>query len=156
HPDLLQGRERVRRDPAGGRPAGAAPHPLSDLRAAVETVFHEEGGRIMAALIRVSGSFDLAEDALQEAFAAAVAPRDAKGVPNNRGAWVAAAAQRNLVDFARRARTRKNKRQALAHEVARQAGSGEAEPAPSLEPCPDDRLRLIFTCCHPALAAEAQ
>jgi RNA polymerase sigma-70 factor (ECF subfamily) len=155
-PDLRQGGERGHRDPARGRAAGSAPRPLSDHRAAVEAVFREEAGRIVAALIRVSGSFDLAEEALQEAFAAAVAHWEKTGIPSNPGAWITTAAQRKLVDFAHRARTRKSAHQGFGDEVARQAGDAADDPEPAVVPYPDDRLRLIFTCCHPALNVEAQ
>jgi DNA-directed RNA polymerase specialized sigma24 family protein len=92
----------------GPRPrADRFPLPVNDHRAAVESVFRLEAGRILAALIRVSGSFDLAEEALQEALAAAVAHWQTEGIPRNPGAWITAAAQRKMIDLVRRARTRK-------------------------------------------------
>jgi RNA polymerase sigma-70 factor (ECF subfamily) len=123
-------------------------------RAAAESLFREERVRILAALIRVSGSFDLAEEALQEAFAAAVPAWKKDGEPRNPAAWITATAQRKLIDFARRARTRKNTQEALVYEPLSSAAEHEEEVA--LELFPDDRLRLIFTCCHPTLAPEAQ
>jgi RNA polymerase sigma-70 factor, ECF subfamily len=129
---------------------------MEDCRAAVETVFREEWGRIFATLIRISGSFDRAEDALQEALAAAVAHWPTEGIPRNPPAWVSAAARRKLIDFARRARTRKDALPALAHEIARAGRDGEDDVEPPVVPYPDDRLRLLFTCCHPALNVEAQ
>jgi RNA polymerase sigma-70 factor (ECF subfamily) len=114
-------------------------------------------------LIRVSGSFDLAEDALQEAFSAALHAWDQEGQPRNPAAWITATAERKLIDFARRAKTRRKTAEALAHEpspadvqidVLADVPAGVDE-AP-IEYFPDDRLRLIFTCCHPALAPEAQ
>ena len=126
-------------------------------RAAAERVFREERTRILAALIRVSGSFDLAEDALQDAFTAAVPAWEKEGEPRNAAAWITAAAQRRLIDFARRARTRKSMFNAQdADEPYEPAVEPEPEDEPTLEFFPDDRLRLIFTCCHPALAADAQ
>jgi RNA polymerase sigma-70 factor, ECF subfamily len=127
---------------------------MSDHTAA-ESIFREERARILAALIRVSGSFDLAEEALQEAFAAAVPAWERDGQPRNPGAWITAAAQRKLIDFARRARTRKIAQAALLHEPSPSASSEHEEEA-ALDLFPDDRLRLIFTCCHPTLAPEAQ
>jgi RNA polymerase sigma-70 factor (ECF subfamily) len=126
---------------------------MGDQRAA-ESVFREERARILAALIRVSGSFDLAEEALQEAFTAAVPAWQRDGCPRNPAAWITAAAQRKLIDFARRARTRKSTQEALLREPSPVTADPEEETP--LEFFPDDRLRLIFTCCHPALAPEAQ
>jgi RNA polymerase sigma-70 factor (ECF subfamily) len=102
----------------------------------------------------VSGSFDLAEDALQEAFAAAALTWDRDGLPRNPAAWITAAAQRKMIDFARRARSRRNTQEALLRDPTPSAA--EPEEAPSLDLFPDDRLRLIFTCCHPTIAPEAQ
>ena len=131
---------------------------MNGHRAAVESVFRMEAGRILAALIRVSGSFDLAEEALQEALAVAVAHWETEGIPRSPGAWITAAARRKLIDFARRARTRELKLRALAHEVgpATQAQDDDDEEELAVELYPDDRLRLIFTCCNPALNVEAQ
>jgi RNA polymerase sigma-70 factor, ECF subfamily len=131
---------------------------VGDLRTAVETVFRREGGRIIAGLIRTSGSFDLAEDALQEAFTAALVRWPEGGVPRNPAAWITTAAHRRLIDAARRERTRTENRDSLSYESRRaRREDGEAEPEdPAPESYPDDRLRLIFTCCHPALNEEAQ
>lgn len=126
-------------------------------------MFREARPRILATLIRVSGSFDLAEDALQEAFSAAVRTWDQDGEPRNPAAWITATAERKLIDFARRAQTRRKTAEILAHQLwpaalsANAPGevSADTDAAP-IEYFPDDRLRLIFTCCHPALAPEAQ
>ena len=122
----------------------------------IESVFRQESGRILATLIRISGSFDLAEEAMQEAFATAVANWPAKGVPENPGAWITSVAHRKLVDHVRRERTRREKQGPLLYETptvyAPDMSMTEAEPITF----PDDRLRLIFTCCHPALHQEAQ
>jgi RNA polymerase sigma-70 factor, ECF subfamily len=75
---------------------------MTDARAAAESVFREQSGRITATLIRISGSFDLAEEALQEAFAAALARWPATGVPDNPAAWITTAAHRKLIDALRR------------------------------------------------------
>jgi RNA polymerase sigma-70 factor (ECF subfamily) len=127
---------------------------MSDHREAVESVVRLEAARIVAALIRTSGSFDRAEDALQEALTAAVAHWGTSGVPRNPGAWVMAVAQRRLVDVARRARTRQDAADALAYELSRVDDPAEESEAPVTYP--DDRLRLIFTCCHPTLNVEAR
>lgn len=119
----------------------------------MEAVFREERARILAALVRVSGSIDLAEDALQEAFAAATSTWTDANLPHNPAAWITAAAQRKLIDFARRARTRKSTQEALAREPPWDAADDDEV---SIDLYPDDRLRLIFTCCHPAIASEAQ
>ncbi|MDE3195082.1 MAG: sigma-70 family RNA polymerase sigma factor, partial [Acidobacteriota bacterium] len=104
----------------------------------------------MASLIRFSGSLDLAEEALQEAFTAAAAVWPVAGVPDNPGAWIMTAARRKLVDEIRRERTRREKTGEMnlpAFETPHEAVDDEM---------PDDRLKLIFTCCHPALNREAQ
>jgi RNA polymerase sigma-70 factor (ECF subfamily) len=125
---------------------------MPDLRARIEAVFREESGRIVASLIRHAGSFDLAEEALQEALAAALAAWPVSGIPDNPGAWLTAAARRKLVDEFRKAKTRRDK----APEIAWAAETSVEMPEPLGEEMPDDRLRLIFTCCHPALNREAQ
>src|SRR3954467_13682451 len=95
------------------------PRPAADQaghRAAVEKTLREEGPRIVSALIRRSGSFDIAEDALQEALASAMTHWHHSGVPRNPGAWIMAVAQRKLIDFSRRRRTQQSTADALAHE----------------------------------------
>lgn len=127
---------------------------MADARAQVESVFREESGRIIATLIRLSGSFDRAEEAMQEAFAAALATWPEKGVPNNPGAWITAVAQRRLIDAVRREQTRVDKQDAILYETPTTHAPPDL-PDEAME-YPDDRLRLIFTCCHPALNLEAQ
>ena len=124
-----------------------------DAKAAVESVFREESGRIVAALIRISGSFDWAEEAMQEAFASALVSWPDKGTPLNPAAWIMAAAHRKLIDQSRRERTRRDKQDSLRYETA-PLSNPASEDAPMH--FPDDRLCLIFTCCHPALNQEAQ
>jgi RNA polymerase sigma-70 factor (ECF subfamily) len=130
---------------------------MPEIREVAESVFRQESGRIMAALIRRSGSFDRAEEALQDAFTAALAAWREQGLPNNPAAWIMAAAHRRLIDGARREATRRNKSADLAYETKAFASLGEL-PAESedMRTVPDDRLRLMFTCCHPALSPEAQ
>jgi RNA polymerase sigma-70 factor (ECF subfamily) len=126
---------------------------MDDFRGIVEKVFRQESGRIIASLIRVSGSFDLAEEAMQDAMASALVHWPAKGIPDNPAAWITAAAHRKLIDYARRARTRREKEEEILRETERQTAT---DPDTNEMNFPDDRLRLIFTCCHPALNAEAQ
>jgi RNA polymerase sigma-70 factor (ECF subfamily) len=128
---------------------------LPDSAQAIERAFREESGRILATLIRALGDFDLAEEAMQEAFALAFErwPRD--GVPANPGAWITTTARRKAIDRLRRDRTLAEKRRLLEADAAIAAlASGEDDDRVS--DLKDDRLRLIFTCCHPALATEAQ
>jgi RNA polymerase sigma-70 factor (ECF subfamily) len=123
---------------------------------AIEAVVRTETPRIIAGLIRSAGSFDLAEDALQESLAVAITDWRRSGVPRNPGAWIMAVAQRKLVDYARRVRTRQDKAEALRYEIARTVADPEDPFESSEGQYPDDRLRLIFTCCHPALNIEAR
>src|SRR5215469_5073127 len=127
-----------------------------DLRVPIESVFRQESGKIIASLIRVSGSFDLAEEAMQDAFAAAIRRWPETGIPANPAAWITSAAQRKLVDYARRERTRRNKEEALVHETETSISPEDPFSGAEAMSFPDDRLRLIFTCCHPALDADAQ
>ena len=132
---------------------------MGDLRSAVEQVFRRESGRIIAGLIRQSQSFDLAEEAMQDAFASALLDWEKKGIPSNPAAWINAVARRKLIDYARRDRTRRDNQDQLLYESCL---TSEPPPeTPEASACdemnfPDDRLRLIFTCCHPALNTEAQ
>jgi RNA polymerase sigma-70 factor (ECF subfamily) len=126
---------------------------MADIRGAAESVFRRESGRIIAGLIRISGSFDSAEEAMQEAFASALADWQEKGIPSNPAAWIMAAAHRKLIDAARRENTRRKTQDSLTYETA---SISEPECEEAIMQFPDDRLRLIFTCCHPALNNEAQ
>ncbi len=127
---------------------------MEEIRGAIEAVFRGESGRILAGLIRVCGSFDRAEEAMQESFAAALAAWPRGGIPDNPAAWIAAAARRKLIDYARRERTARGKQDELKYQSAL-AAAPEPEEADTVD-FPDDRLRLIFTCCHPAINPEAQ
>ncbi len=129
---------------------------MIDAQALVESVFRQESGRIIATLIRLSGSFDRAEEAMQEALISALATWPQKGVPNNPGAWITAVAQRKLIDSVRRENTRTEKEDSILYETElSQHRKHEPSDDASMN-YPDDRLRLIFTCCHPALNIEAQ
>jgi RNA polymerase sigma-70 factor (ECF subfamily) len=131
---------------------------MTDFRSAVEEVFRRESGRIIAGLIRVSQSFDMAEEAMQDALASALVDWQQNGLPMNPAAWINAAAHRKLIDYARRDQTRRSNQDQLLYEtptsIAPLPVCGHA-PGEEMN-FPDDRLRLIFTCCHPALNAEAQ
>jgi RNA polymerase sigma-70 factor (ECF subfamily) len=132
-------------------------------RRAVEQVFREESARITASLIRAcGGDFELAEDAMQEALAVALERWPEDGIPRSPAAWVITTGRRKAIDRLRRDQTFRRKQQQLQHlveveqaaQAAPQAEVADAEEADGM--LEDDRLRLIFTCCHPALAPEAQ
>jgi RNA polymerase sigma-70 factor, ECF subfamily len=121
---------------------------------AVDVAFREEWGRVVATLIRVTGDWDLAEECAQDAFAMALQRWPADGVPRRPGAWLTTAARNRAIDVLRR----RTVGAAKLREVA--ALSVDAEPGPAggtdHSGVPDDRLRLMFTCCHPALTLEAR
>ena len=130
---------------------------MADAKTVAEAVFRQESGRIIATLIRLFGSFDLAEEAMQEAFASALLHWSTRGVPDNPAAWITAAAHRKLIDHMRRERTRREKQDPLLYETVNSRRQHDEFPDDAmLKSFPDDRLRLIFTCCHPALNQEAQ
>jgi RNA polymerase sigma-70 factor, ECF subfamily len=122
----------------------------------LEQVFREEYGRIIATLIRQSGSFDLAEEALNEAFLSAASTWERDGPPRNPGAWLTTVAHRRLVDAIRRDKTRADKQPEVEFEATRLQPFAEPASLGDTVEYPDDRLRLIFTCCHPSLSRDAQ
>ena len=124
----------------------------ADAAAAVEALYRSDWGRIVAALIGLVGDFDLAEECAQEAFAVALDQWRTNGVPEQARAWVIQTARHKAIDRIRR-RTRFAEK---AESYAREARSAVEAPDDDTSEIPDDRLRLIFTCCHPALAPEAQ
>src|SRR6202047_3951136 len=128
----------------------------AEVCASAEAVFRREHGRIIASLIRLCGSFDRAEEAMQEAFATALHHWAERGVPDNPAAWITTTAYRKLIDAKRRERTRREKQTLLEQEIAIEATEDPVLPEALSREIPDDRLRLIFTCCHPALNREAQ
>src|ERR1700704_6683313 len=127
------------------------PAAMDELRHKIDSVFRQESGRILATLIRISGSFDLAEEAMQEAFATAVTNWPVKGVPEKPGAWITSVPHRKLVDHSRRERTRREKQGPLLYETPATYEPDTTMVEDEALTFPDDRLRLIFTCCHPAL-----
>ena len=117
----------------------------------VDAIFREEFGRAVAILVRHFGDIDVAEEAVQEAFAVAVAKWPATGVPPNPGGWIVTTARNRAIDRLRRESSRQQ-RHDEAHLLLAQHDDQPTERGP----VQDDRLRLIFTCCHPALAPSAQ
>jgi RNA polymerase sigma-70 factor (ECF subfamily) len=121
---------------------------VSDVAAAVAEAGRDSYGRIVATLIRVTGDWTLAEDCAQEALAAALERWPHDGIPRNPGGWLLTVARNRAIDVLRRSAVENRKLQEVAM-------LGEPQPGPA-EEIEDDRLRLIFTCCHPALAMEAR
>ena len=136
--------------------ATADPHEL------VDRLFREESGRAVATLIRVLGDFDLAEEAVQDAFITALETWPVRGVPDNPGAWITTTARNRAIDRIRRRRRLAEKEELLKREAAIEAELAAVDPdavidaEAAMSPIADDRLRLIFTCCHPALAMDAR
>jgi RNA polymerase sigma-70 factor (ECF subfamily) len=125
----------------------------ADAAKAVEAVYHSDWGLIVATLIGITRDFDLAEEAAQEAFAAAVDQWPVSGIPDFPRAWIIQTARHKAIDRIRRRALFKEKLEAyVADGFVREV----EEPVYDTDEIPDDRLRLIFTCCHPALAPEAQ
>jgi RNA polymerase sigma-70 factor (ECF subfamily) len=118
--------------------------------ALIEATFRQEHGRVLAALISQIGDFDLAEDALQDAIVIALKRWANDGIPNNPSAWLTTVAKRRAIDRLRRTSTFERK-QAILHSL-----STQEENVDELDEIPDERLKLMFTCCHPSLALEAQ
>ena len=125
----------------------------SDAAQAVEAVYRSDWGRIVSVLIGLVGDFDLAEESAQEAFTAAVDQWRVSGIPELPRAWIIQTARHKAIDRIRR-------RESLDQKLETYAASGfvrtSVEPDYDTNEIPDDRLRLIFTCCHPALALDAQ
>ena len=122
----------------------------------VERAFRHSSGRVLATLIRVLGEFDLAEEVVQEAFVTAMErwPRD--GLPDNPEAWIMTTARNRAIDRLRRAKRLAEKLKALEREASLENPAPSPDAPTEEEALADDRLRLIFTCCHPALALESQ
>jgi RNA polymerase sigma-70 factor (ECF subfamily) len=122
-----------------------------DADQAVDAVYRSDWGRIVAALIRLVGDFEIAEESAQEAFTAAVDQWRISGIPEFPRAWIIQTARHKAIDRIRRMTLHREKVETYAATMP-----SIAEPDYDLDDIPDDRLRLIFTCCHPALALEAQ
>jgi RNA polymerase sigma-70 factor, ECF subfamily len=132
----------------------------SQLNTTIESLYRSESGRVLATLVRLLGDLDLAEEAMHEAFAAALESWPQTGIPDNPRPWLISTARFKAIDgIRRRARFDGAQKDLIAHTEARMheaslaVGKGQDDDDSEIE---DDRLRLIFTCCHPALAPEAQ
>ena len=134
----------------------------ADPRAVVERLFRAEQGRAVATLIRVLGDFDLAEEAVQEAFITALETWPERGVPDNPGAWITTTARNRAIDRIRRRKVLAEKAELLGRQALIEEELAAIDPDAAIDgegangPIVDDRLRLIFTCCHPALAMDAR
>jgi RNA polymerase sigma-70 factor, ECF subfamily len=128
---------------------------MPDIAVVVEETFRAEHGRVLGALIATLRDFDLAEDALQAALVTALESWPVDGVPRNPAAWITTVARRKAIDRLRRARALERKQALLLAEHTRE-GPADMDADRLDDPIPDERLKLIFTCCHPALAHEAQ
>jgi RNA polymerase sigma factor (sigma-70 family) len=124
------------------------------LNATIERTFQQDGARILASLIRFVGDFELAEDALQDALTEAIESWPIHGVPGNPTGWLVTTARRRSIDRIRRAANLRDKQRAI--EFLARVDTPPAGPAIVDDEIPDERLRLIFTCCHPAISHEAQ
>ncbi len=132
---------------------------MADARVVLDRIFRRERPQILAVLIRLTGDFTLAEDSLQEAFTQALQRWPQDGVPANPAAWITTVARRRAIEVVRRARTFSRKTEVLERLQAAEPTSYETPVAIENEDdgVPrDDRLRLLFTCCHPALSLESQ
>ena len=129
-------------------------------RAAVETAVADahrhEWGFVMAATLRVTGDIDLAEECVQDAYAKALTAWPDNGLPHSPGAWLTTVARNRALDVKRRATTRDRVMPLLASSTAQEENAVESSAEAGLTDVPDDRLRLVFTCCHPALSPEAR
>jgi RNA polymerase sigma-70 factor (ECF subfamily) len=125
--------------------------PIQDVRATVDAVYRADSRRVFATLIRLLGDFDLAEEAMHDAFASAVVQWPKEGVPENPRAWLVSAGRFKAIDGMRRRARFDASLETLANRI-------DEQKAPEIddEGLEDDRLRLIFTCCHPAISPEAQ
>jgi RNA polymerase sigma factor (sigma-70 family) len=136
----------------GGNDHGESPHEA--VRARLAEVFRAEHARVVAAVLRIVRDIDAAQEVVQDAFEQALDHWPADGTPERPGAWLLTTARRRALDHLRRTRRAGARADALAH-----AALGAAEPPPDVvdpEEIPDDRLRLIFTCCHPTLPADSR
>jgi RNA polymerase sigma-70 factor (ECF subfamily) len=132
---------------------GTVTNTPTDLRARVEEVYRAESRRVFATLVRLVRDFDLAEEALHEAFAAAVERWGREGVPDNPRAWLVSAGRFKAIDALRRRGAFAGRQREIAERFAAVAESNAARAGEEIE---DDRLRLIFTCCHPAIERKVQ
>src|SRR5579863_7116827 len=126
--------------------------PAADFNRRLEAVYQSESRAVLATLIRLLGDFDRAEEALHDAFRAALEKWPEQGMPENPRAWLVSAGRFRSIDQLRR-QARFDSFDPLAHDLAAENATAPDEDEPIVA---DDRLRLVFTCCHPALAPDAQ
>ena len=131
------------------------PTPPVDARATVAEAFRREYGRLVSSVVRIVRDIETAEEIAQEAFERALEHWPARGTPERPGAWLLTAGRRRALDYLRRGRRAEGHAAALAYETALSAAD-EGSQAMDPEEIPDDRLRLIFTCCHPGLPADSR
>ena len=129
---------------------------MTSASEAAERVFRQEYGRVFASLVRTFGDFDTAEEAIQEAFVVAADRWQSGGLPDNPAAWITTTAKRKAIDRLRRERVRADKYAAMDRPDAMGQEEFEMVEDDGESSLQDDRLRLIFTCCHPALSLEAR
>jgi RNA polymerase sigma-70 factor (ECF subfamily) len=129
---------------------------VTEVSQVLAEAHRREWAFVLAATVRVAGDLDVAEECVQDAFVSALATWSERGVPENPGAWLTTAARRRALDLLRRDRTLRAKLPLLVGTGRAEASSDDAGGAEEASVIPDDRLRLVFTCCHPALAVEAQ
>lgn len=127
--------------------------PTAEIREKIDWVYRTESGRILATLIRLLGDFDLAEDAVHDAFAAALERWPKDGVPSNPRAWLVSTGRFKAIDVMRQRVRFDSSQEKIAEQIEPHSNEATGSDEESVE---DDRLRLIFTCCHPALAPEAR
>src|SRR5215467_11872985 len=118
----------------------------------IEKIFRDEAGRVLATLIRLVGDFDLAEDVLQEAFAVALQRWPSEAPPANPRAWLVNVGRNKAIDRIRRQIAFRDREQQVAHQI--ELNAADTNDVVDTSVFDDDMLRLIFTCCHPAFAAE--
>jgi len=128
-------------------------HPTEQIRELLDSLYRVDSGRILATLVRLLGDIDLAEEAMHEAFAAALSLWPQSGVPDNPRPWLISTARFKAIDTLRRRARFDASQDELARYLETQSSSAEVFNEDHVE---DDRLRLIFTCCHPSLAPEAR
>ena len=127
-------------------------HEAAAIRIAVDAVYRAESRRVLATLIRLLGDFDRAEEAMHDAFAIAIDRWSRDGVPNNPRAWLISTARHKSIDAMRR----RSRFDAAVTDVAEYVHPKPPDVPDDARDVEDDRLRLIFTCCHPALSHDAQ
>ncbi len=128
----------------------------TDLGGTIEALYRAESGRILATLVRLLGDFDLAEEAMHEAFAAALDKWPEDGIPDNPRPWLISTARFKAIDGLRRRARFDGAQKDLTLHIEARSNEARSNEAPQDDEIEDDRLRLIFTCCHPALPPEGQ